>query len=168
MTIEQNKTATADGEDVRAMIAEQLAEKREAVAKWNDLVDAYRAKTTQPIPLRVLVDHPAHGDLVSLILAIRPRMGFDKAEVWVSELLSKLSHDDDGNLLCFGKGRELVTAWADSAQRAAKVAAANFMPEEAALYDQSCQIAGYLEVLLWEDAASETPMAVALREAKYV
>jgi hypothetical protein len=155
-------------EEAREALAPQVAEKREAVAEWNDRVSSFRDKTEKPLPVSAFKNHPAFGDLVPVVKGIFVGVGDEEISDHVALTLSKVSKTDDGSIRWAGGDRGDFRANIALNERARRVASERADWVQVGRADQNLEWGSHLDFLLWdEDFAPNLPVTVAIREARY-
>ncbi|WOI29356.1 hypothetical protein [Sulfitobacter dubius] len=169
MENQTNKTATADGEDMRAVFAKAAKEEREKVQVWNERANGWRAKTghTGPLPVEFFEHHPARGYITHFLKVFECSARGGGAEVKASQLLSKLSKDERGTILFEGTGEEGLLVTVDCFHRAARIAMENFNFVEAGLADKQADLWEHLRIAFWDVSRPDEPLHIAIREAVY-
>ncbi len=140
---------------------------RAAVDYWNERVKVYRDKAGADavLPADALINHPACEGLASMYRQAFCPASVEDSETWACDLLAKVSHDEDGNILIDGKGRayanqliEWSNITADRAADRGRIAECGYAATMAALWSR-------LKIVIWESDPDEDTITFALRGA---
>lgn len=175
MTIEEGKTAPEGGtDDVRAIVDEiteemqpEIDAMRDAVAQWNEGVQAYRDKAgaDAALPAEAFKYHPGYPGIRTLLGGYFHWAPPDELDSRAARFCATIGRDDDGNITFNGGDADKMQVAIDSARYAANLAMRSGDPAMTMSHGCNADFLETLSLLLWGELVATAPLAIAFREA---